>query len=135
MSGNCGGCRGSYGIDNQTLYVRSPQDLMHLKRTYKRYKSIKIISNTIPPKDKFLLEEKLYSNYSECGCELGGISLLLALLGIIVILVFLQVKLTAFNSAIAFSICLLFALLGKILGITISRFKLHKQLQELMPYL
>lgn len=135
MSGNCGGCRGSYSINDQTLYVRVSKDLMPLKRTYKKYKSIKIISGTIPQNDKFLLEEKLYRNYSECGCELGGILLLLAMLGIIVISVFLQIKLSALNIIIAFFICLLVALLGKVLGITIARFKLNKQLKELIPNL
>ncbi|HKS21283.1 MAG TPA: hypothetical protein VJZ76_00685 [Thermoanaerobaculia bacterium] len=130
MSGQCAGCRGRLSAPRRTLCIHTARDLDLLLRTWNRYDTI-ILAGVLGPDDGPAWERRLFALYDDCGCDAGGIALLLVLSVIAWLLMTRRAHGDWHAAALAIAACLGAALFGKLAGILIARIRLWRDVRYL----
>jgi hypothetical protein len=129
----CAGCGGAVDA-GRVLRVRSAGDLGRLTRSWDRFDRIDLATDRLEPDDRERWEKRLLSAYTECGCDAGGLAVLLALVGLVVFALALPGERTWTNAGIGVGAILAAALLGKLAGIAVARIRLRRAIRRLRPY-
>ena len=131
MIQSCGSCRGRFGTNSRTLCVQSPSDLERLLRTYDAYDAVYIIKGMTSP-DRESWENRLIAHYGDCGCELGGVAVVLAL----VVFALGAPAIPGWRTVMmALATCVIAAFVGKLIGIAIARLQLFRDIRILREHL
>ena len=127
----CAGCGRRRAAGNRTLAIASENDTRPLVVTWRRFDDVRIVAAGLSGEERDAWEDRLLGLYTECGCHMGGIATLLAI--VVVIGVTLAAEpLSGFAGAAA-GIGVIFgaALAGKAIGIAAARFRLRNEVRRL----
>ena len=122
----CQGCAGRVGVDRRTLCVGSGNDLGKLLRTFRRYDAVFILTPALAAEERRAWEHRLTDAYTECGCDAGAVSLVVALAIVCVVALFFPVAHTWLAVAAGGGFTLGMAIAGKIAGIAYARLRLWR---------
>lgn len=123
-------CGGKFPFDSRTLVATHAEDLDALLRTSGRFDAVVLRIDAIEQQDRVRWERRLVSAYTECGCDAGGLALLIALAA---------VTLSAFSAhppswILGIGACFGAALGGKALGIGLARLRLWRDVRQIRVY-
>lgn len=116
--------------------IKDKKDLARLrndptiKRSYRRIKITLAAGWEIPEK----LQQRINKAYFSCGCASGAIAVYVAILSMILCWLLLP-SLVSWSWWLVLTIIFLASIIGKVIGIVLSRYKLKLALLELEPLL
>lgn len=129
---SCQGCAKAPYSD-RTLLVRRPSDLRALLRSGGRIERIVLDEPLLPSRDaREAIAARLLELSEECGCVAGGIAFFAMLLVCVasVALGWLPVSLSSLTYA--FAACVGGSVVGKLIKLTLSRWRLRREIRRLM---
>ncbi len=127
MTTPCSGCRGRFRLDDRLLVIDHLSDLDVLLRSRGRFDAILVRLDAIPLPEREDWGRRLLAAYSECGCDAGGIALLVAL----ILIAATGLASRGLSWAMGLAFCFAAAFLGKAFGIAIARLTLYRDVQRL----
>jgi hypothetical protein len=131
MSGDgCGGCRGSLIPDHRTLVIAAQEDLDLLLSTRGRFDAV-VMQVDAPPDERTRWERRLLEAYADCGCDAGGVALLIALAAIAFVSFAMHATPSWRTGVTALFFCFGAAMLGKMAGLAVARLRLWRDIQQL----
>jgi hypothetical protein len=129
VSAPCAGCGGAVEV-GRVLHVRSERDLSRLSRTWNRYDRIRLVTDQLDADERGRWEERLLSAYANCGCDAGGVAVLLALVGLVVVAIAVPGARTWTAVGLGVATTVAAALIGKVVGVAIARLRLRRDIRR-----
>jgi hypothetical protein len=134
VSSPCAGCGGTVE-SRRLLRVRSEADLAQLTRSWNRYDKIELVTDRLDADERERWERRLLSGYDECGCDAGGVAVLVTLVGLVVFAVAFPHTRTWSHVGLGVAATLAAALVGKLAGIAVARVRMHRDIGRVQSFL
>lgn len=130
----CGGCAGVVEA-RRILRVRTADELSRLTRSWNRFDKIELLTDRLEADARECWERRLLSAYEECGCDAGGLAVLIALVGFVVFAAGFRHAPWWTNVALGVAAMLTAAVVGKLVGIAIARVRLQRDICRVKSFL
>jgi hypothetical protein len=134
VSSPCAGCGGAVE-SRRLLRVRSAADLAQLRRSWNRFDEIELVTSRLDPDERERWERRLLSEYDECGCDAGGVAVLITLVGLVLFAVAVPHARTWTNVGLGVAATLAAALVGKLAGIAVARVRMQRDIRRVEWFL
>ena len=123
-------CGGKFPFDSRTLVATRAEDLDALLRTTGRFDVVLLRIDAISRDESAHWEQRLMRAYTECGCDAGGIALLIALaaIGASAFMANPPSWIAALIAVFGAALC------GKALGIGLARLRLWRDVRQIRVY-
>ena len=133
VSSPCAGCGGAVE-SRRLLRVRSAVDLAQLARSWNRFDKIELATDRLEAGERERWERRLLSEYDECGCDAGGVAVLITLVGLVVFAVAVPHARTWTNVGLGVAATLAAAFVGKLAGIAVARVRMHRDIRRVQSF-
>jgi uncharacterized protein (TIGR03382 family) len=130
----CSGCGGVVEA-RRVLRVRSRSDLARLTRSWNRFDRVDLVTDRLDADERERWERRLLSAYTECGCDAGGLTVLVALAGLVVFAVAFPRERTWTDAGLGLAATLAAAVVGKVAGIAVARIRLRRDIRRVRSFL
>jgi hypothetical protein len=134
VSSPCAGCGGAIE-GRRVLHVRSQGDLGRLAWTWNRFDRIDLVTDRLDADEREQWERRLLSSYSECGCDAGGVAVLVALVGVFIVALALPGARTWTAAGLGLAATFAAAFVGKLAGVVVARVRLRRHVRHVRSLL